>query len=94
MSREHLTSDFTQYPSSSKGKDNPDGRFKKHGTVKNRESVHEIVNPDDDDTSTIDENYDIESLASSIEDQLTWVRSLLVQFFFVFNVYVFCCCYF
>lgn len=67
--RENLTTDFQSFPSSSNGDGTPE-RFQKK-TLQNRESVHEIVNPDDDDTSTIDENYDIASLTSSIEDQLT-----------------------
>ena len=39
--------------------------------LKGRFSVHQIVYPDDDDASTIDENYDVPSITSSIEDQLT-----------------------
>ena len=35
-------------------------------------SVHQIISPDDDDgNSSVDENLEIASIASSLEDQLT-----------------------
>ena len=35
-------------------------------------SVHQIISPDDDDAnSSVDENMEIASIASSLEDQLT-----------------------
>ena len=71
-SQENLTTAFESFPSSSNGENNTPERYQKRPPLQNRDSLHEIVNPDDDDTSTIDENYDIASLSSSIEDQLTW----------------------
>ncbi len=70
MDTAELATDFQPFPSSSNGNGTPE-RYQKKPELQNRESVHEMVNPDDDDASTIDENYDIASLSSSIEDQLT-----------------------
>ena len=43
--------------------------------LETRQSVHAMMNPDEfdygDDDGSIDENLDINSIASSIEDQLT-----------------------
>lgn len=44
---------------------------RKHEAMKNRQSVHQIVLPDDDDTSSVGENFEVASITSSIEDQLT-----------------------
>lgn len=38
---------------------------------KDPKQIHEKLVDDEDDTSSVDENYDIVSLASSIEEQLT-----------------------
>ena len=70
-SEENLTTAFESFPSSSNGDKSTPERYQKRPALQNRDSLHEIVNPDDDDASTIDENYDIGSLSSSIEDQLT-----------------------
>lgn len=39
--------------------------------LSNRQSVHHIVEPDDDDSSSIGEDFDVASIGSSLEDQLT-----------------------
>ena len=57
----------------------------KHDGPKNRQSVHQIVLPDDDDSSSIGENFEVASITSSIEDQLT-----LVMFILLFLVVVHC----
>ena len=57
----------------------------KHDGPKNRQSVHQIVLPDDDDSSSIGENFEVASITSSIEDQLT-----LVMFILLFLVVVQC----
>jgi hypothetical protein len=46
--------------------------------VGTRQSVHEMITYDDEDTSTVDENFEVASLSSSIEDQLTWRGRLQV----------------
>lgn len=58
----------------------------KHDGPKNRQSVHQIVLPDDDDSSSIGENFEVASITSSIEDQLT-----LVMFILLFLVVVLQC---
>ena len=66
-----LQSDFVPFSGR-----NPSGEGNKESSKISRskqQSIHHIVSPDDDDdASTVDENYDIASLTSSIEDQLTW----------------------
>lgn len=57
----------------------------KHDGPKNRQSVHQIVLPDDDDSSSIGENFEVASITSSIEDQLT-----LVMFILLFLVVIHC----
>ena len=71
LSMDDLQSDFVPFsrtnPLEEGNKGSPKiSRSKQH-------TIHHIVSPDDgdDDASTVDENYDIASLTSSIEDQLT-----------------------
>lgn len=62
------TSDYTLFDSRP-GEEN--GVPNKSRSITNRQSIHHIVEPDDDDSSSVGEDFEVASIASSLEDQLT-----------------------
>lgn len=69
-----VRSGYVSY-SHSKGAEQNDApnKFKAKPALAQQPSVHQMISPDDDEdgNSSIDENLEIESITSSIEDQLT-----------------------
>lgn len=51
--------------------DSPSNKNGHHSAPTTQRSIHQIVLPDDDDGSSIGDDYEVASITSSIEDQLT-----------------------